>query len=137
MNSLTVAQLKERVDLTILAQLTDPNGTTADDVKLARALTDAAAMVDGHTFKLAASDVPPAATLQAHQVSLALWILAGNRPGAEFDSIRSRATAATKFLEGLSESQAAGIETETTTPTAAFDADNLAAFRGQFDASST
>jgi phage gp36-like protein len=111
--TVTVAQLRERIDEQVLIQLTDPNGQAVDETKLARALTDAAGIIEGYTFRLPESARPPASTLDAYQISLGLYVLAGNRPGAEFDSIRARAKAAIDYLDKLLDSAPAGIDVET------------------------
>jgi phage gp36-like protein len=110
--TVTVAQLRERIDETILVQLTDPNNSAVDEKKLEHALADAAGQIAGYTFTLAASDIPPEATLDAYQTSLALYALAGNRPGTEFDSIRARAKMAIDYLDGLSKRASVGIDVE-------------------------
>ena len=107
--ALTLAQLAERIDAPLLIQLTDPNSAVQDDVKLQRALDDSAGQIDGYTFHLPEADRPPVATLDAHQVAIALYILAGNRPGVEFDSIRARHEAAIRYLESLSARAPRGI----------------------------
>lgn len=100
--AITLAQLQARVDAALLAQLTDyENGAVVDEVKVGHALTDAEGIIEGYLFKLDDSQRPPTATLDAHEVALALAILAGNRPGEELDSIRSRSKAAIHYLEGL------------------------------------
>jgi phage gp36-like protein len=115
--TVTVAQLKERTDAQVLIELTDRNGLVVDDVKLGHALADAMGIIDGYMFKLPDSDKPTVATLDAYQAALALYVLAGNRPGVEYDSIRARAKAATDYLAGLSTKPASGIDAISDGPT--------------------
>jgi len=111
--AVTVAQLRERIDESILIQLTDPNGVAVDETKLTHALSDAAGQIAGYTYKLSDADKPPAETLDAYQVSLAFYALAGNRPGTEFDSIRARAKMAIDYLAALGKSDSIAIDVET------------------------
>jgi phage gp36-like protein len=129
--SVSVTQLRARFDEQILIDLTDRNGTTLDLVKLDLALTDAGAQIEGYLFNLPESDRPPTATLDVHQVALALNVLAGNRPGVDFDSIRSRAKDAIGYLEGLSKKASIGLDVETSGPDAQITTTDLDTFQGK------
>jgi phage gp36-like protein len=115
--TITVAQLKERTDAQVLIELTDRNGLTVDDVKLGHALNDAAGIIDGYLYKLPDSDKPTTTTLDAYQAILVLYVLAGNRPGVEYDSIRARAKAAIDYLVEVSGKPASGIDAISDGPT--------------------
>jgi len=128
--TVTIAQLQERIDEQVLAQLTDPGGATVNVTKLGHALADALGTIRGYLFKLPVADQPPAETLDAHQVALALYVLAGNRPGVEFDSIRSRAKVAIAYLEQLTEGTSVGVDTEIDAPSPLVDTDSLSLFQG-------
>jgi phage gp36-like protein len=131
---LTLATFKQRFDAALLAQLTDPAGAACDDVKVQHALDDAAAQIAGYTYRLPVMDQPPGATLAAHQASLALYALAGNRPGVEFDSIRARHKASIAWLEGLTASGSSiGIGGSASAQTALMDVASLAQFGGADD----
>jgi phage gp36-like protein len=129
--AITVAQLRARIDELILIQLTDPNGVAVNDVMLTNALVDAAGQMEGYLYKLSAADRPPVATLDAYQVALALYNLAGNRPGAEFDSIRSRAKDAFSFLDGLKQQDRTTLDVAIDSPAPQFGADDLDLYQGK------
>lgn len=98
---ITAEQLCERVDSAILIQLTDSNAVEIDMVKVARRLADAWAEIEGYTYKLSPEALPPVSTLERHQAEIALYLLAGNRPGEEFKSYAARYAASIRYLEGL------------------------------------
>lgn len=127
---MTSAGIRERIDAQLLIQLTDPNGVTLDETKLARAVTDASGQVEGYLYRLPAADRPPLAAIEAHTIAIVLYSLAGNRPGVEFDSIRARYAAAIKWLEGLAGGVGLGFEAQADVPPARFDDVSLGDFGG-------
>jgi phage gp36-like protein len=132
--SVTVTELRERIDEQVLAQLTDPNGTTVDNVKLIHALKDALGQIGGYLYPLSEADRPPETTLDTYQVDLALYKLAGNRPGVEFDSIRARAKDALTFFASLTGLRREALEFETDAPTPQIGTTDLDLFQGKVTA---
>lgn len=98
----TSEQLQEHVDTDLLKQLSSESGDTLDDVRIQRALERAWGIVDGYIYTLTAAAQPPASTLEAHQVALAVAALAGNRQGEELKAIRAAAKDSLEYLRGLS-----------------------------------
>jgi phage gp36-like protein len=126
---LTLSQFLERHDAQLIAQLTDPNAAAVDSVKVQRALDDSMGVIDGYTYRLPTADVPPASTLDAHQARIALALLAGNRPGELFDSIRDGHATSVTYLERLSSSEPkAADDVAFDAPPALFDDGSLKSF---------
>lgn len=79
----------ERIDPVWSAQLTAASGSDeVDATRVARALEDASAELDGWLLRLPAGMRPPEATLLIHCTKVALYLLTLNRPGPEVESIR-------------------------------------------------
>lgn len=101
--ALTLETFRARVDDALLAQLTDhESGAAVNEGIVTLAVADAAGLIEGYLFQLPTESRPPESVLDPHQVALTLYVLAGARPGAEFDSIRARAEKTLKWLESLS-----------------------------------
>lgn len=98
---LTLSQFLERHDAQLIAQLTDPEAVSINSTKVQHALEDAWGVVIGYTYRLPPADVPSATTLEAHQAVIAMALLAGNRPGEIFNSIRAGQETSIKYLENL------------------------------------
>lgn len=123
---LTLASFKERIDAQLLIELTDPNGAAIDDVKLQHALDDAWSDIRGYTFRLSEDATPETATLDSHQFTIAMYRIAGNRPGTEFESIAARYKASIRFLEGLRNGDDdVGVVADGTADDPIFDAESL------------
>lgn len=126
---MTPAEFLERHDAALIAQLTDPDGVTVDSVKVQRALEDAQGIIDGYTYRLAAQDVPPTATLTAHKARIALGLIAGNRAGEQFDSIRAGYQRSLSYLKSLAESDSKATDDVIfDAPAELFDSASLEAF---------
>lgn len=126
---MTPTEFLQRYDAQLIAQLTDPDGVTVDAVKVQHALDDAQGVIGGYTFRLAPQSVPPTSTLDAHQARIALGLLAGNRAGEQFDSIRAGHERSLKYLESLSDTETkATDDVSFDAPTELFDSASLEAF---------
>lgn len=99
--ALLLASFVARIDATILAQLTDDEATTVDNVKVQLALDDAWNEIQGYVYDISADMLPPDSVLESHQVDLALYKIASARPGEEFESLAARYKASIRYLENL------------------------------------
>jgi phage gp36-like protein len=97
----TAAQLIARYDEQTLAQLSSSDGQAVNTARVEMLLGDAWSMVSGYLIGVPANLVPEGSTLEAHQAILTLELLAGSRPGQEFESIRSAAKGVREFLRSL------------------------------------
>lgn len=133
--ALTLSTFRARVDERILAQLTDSeSGMVVNEARVVLALADTEGVIEGYLYQLPSDARPPVATMDAHQAALAMAVIAGNRPGEEFESIRSRAKDALKYLEGLAAKVSQrvelgqSIEVLSDAPEPLFDAESLGEF---------
>lgn len=133
----TIQEFKDRIDDQIVLQLTTQDGTTVDDAAIQQALDDAGAVIDGYLERVSATDRPSPAVLRPYAVDIAVYRLARNRPGQEFESIKAAYEAATKFLSGVAAGRFPGAgTTESSTggatihagPSRVFSSDNMSGF---------
>lgn len=97
----SVAEFLGRFDERFVAQLTSADGQTADETRVAAALDDASAELRGYLGRIPADKHPDAETLRVHAIKVATYLLAQNRPGKEFESIRNGYTDTIAFYKGL------------------------------------
>lgn len=107
----TIQEFKDRIDDQVVLQLTTRDGQTADDAAIQQALDDAAAVIDGYLERISTADRPSAAVLRPYAVDIAVYRLARNRPGQEFESIQAAYEAAVKFLSRVAEGRFPGAGT--------------------------
>jgi len=128
---LTLAQFKARVDEQTLIELTDPSATAVDDGMCQAALDDTWQEIQGYLFLVAGNSKPSDAMLVPHHFDLAMYRLAGNRSGDEFDSFVARYKASIRYLESLKSGSTRGeqgVSAEASEVVPLMDAGSLAAF---------
>lgn len=97
----TVAQFLGRFEARFAAQLTSDSGDAVDNNKVLGALADATGELEGYLDRIPATRRPNPDTLRVHCIKVATALLAGGRPGKEFDSIRNNYTDTISFYKDL------------------------------------
>jgi phage gp36-like protein len=99
----TPADMKSRFPEKDLKELTDVNGQTIDDARLARALADASDEIDGYLmgrYKLPLEQIPRSLGLYA--CDIAMYRIQALRPKNDIEDAKDRYDSAIRYLKDVS-----------------------------------
>lgn len=104
---ISVSQFLARFDRKYVIDLVTRDGESPEEVqeqiegRVALALEDAEAEIEGYRPRVAPARWPPEATRRTHVVKVAVYLLTLDRPGAEYEQIRNAYTDTIEFYKGL------------------------------------
>lgn len=127
---LTSTEFLARVDDVFLNDLAAPLGAAPDETRITASLDDATAELEGWLARIPSERRPADDLLKLHCLKVGLYLLTLNKPGEEFDQIRTAYQDVIKYYEGLvAEAQgAAAGGGRSNCPDPAFDDDSLKGF---------
>lgn len=99
--ALSVAAFLGRIDPLYVQQLTQQGTDAIDEGRIALALVDAQAEIDGWLARVSSGLRPGDATMDVHVLKIALYLLTLNRPGDDFKAIRAAYADTVAFYTGL------------------------------------
>lgn len=126
----TVDEFRGRIDDQFAKQLTSASGAI-DPARIQRALEDASAELDGYLPRIPAGMRPTADTLRIHTIKIAFYLLALNRPGKEFESIRNGYNDTIAFYRDLvsgADAATSPVEAASAAPPEVFNPSSLRGF---------
>jgi len=107
MSLVSVSEFLARFDRQYVADLVTRDGETPEDVeaeigtRVALALEDAEAELDGYRPRIAEDRWPSDATRATHITKVTVYLLSLDRPGKEFEQIRNAYVDTIEFYKGL------------------------------------